>query len=404
MVELDAGLESPVLAAHLLLGIPICEPLPAMDVRLGTTRGTNALLTRRGVKVGLIVTKGFGDCLRIGEQNRHDLFALEIEKPQPLTEHVLEVDERLTADGELLTPLDLNSLDEPLNHWKQIGIEAVAICLLHSFVNPVHEEQLAAHVHRFGFDQVSVSHRVAPMIKLVSRAETTVLDAYLTPVVAAYAQRLLSQFNRGGTRSRVRLMTSAGNLVDASLFRGVDSILSGPAGGVIALSKLAERFDRGLIGLDMGGTSTDVCRYAGRIPRDFESQKAGVRVLAPMMSIHTVAAGGGSICDVTAGRMTVGPQSAGSMPGPACYGRGGPLTVTDLNVVLGRLPADRFPFALDLDAARQRLREVNAKLGEQAFATIEAAAEGFLAIAVTHMAEAVRTVSTAQGSDPREFA
>ncbi len=403
LVELDAGLESPVLAAHLLLNIPVHRPLPKLDVRLGTTRGTNALLTRRGVKVGLMVTQGFGDCLRIGEQNRPDLFTLEIEKPEPLTEHVLEIDERLTAGGQVLKPLVLDALDESLRQWQQAGVEAIAICLLHAFVNPVHEQQLAEYVEQFGFEQVSVSHRVAPMIKLVSRAETTVLDAYLTPVVAAYVQRLKRQFDRGGVQSSLRLMTSAGNLVDASLFRGVDSILSGPAGGVIALSKLSDREQRGLIGLDMGGTSTDVCRYAGRIPRDYESQKAGVRVLAPMMSIHTVAAGGGSICDVIAGRMTVGPQSAGSMPGPACYGRGGPLTVTDLNVVLGRLPAEHFPFPLDIEAAKGRLREVNAKLGERQFDTLEAAAEGFLAIAVTHMAEAVRTVSTAQGSDPRDF-
>jgi len=262
------------------------------------------------------------------------------------------------------------------------------------------------------------------MIKLVSRAETTVLDAYLTPILADYVLRLDAQFNRfesrsslredsvsslfrgakSGNRSRLRLMTSAGNLVDAAAFRGGDSILSGPAGGVVALGKIADAFaPQGAIGLDMGGTSTDVCRYSGRIPRDYESCKAGVRVLAPMIAIHTVAAGGGSICDVEDGRMIVGPKSAGAMPGPACYGRGGPLTVTDLNVILGRLPLDRFPFPLDVDAARKRLGEVNAKLGVNRFVPDELAAEGFLTIAVTHMAEAVRTTSTAQGSDPRDF-
>ncbi len=275
---------------------------------------------------------------------------------------MLEIDERLTADGEVLIPLDVNSLDEPLKQWKQMGIEAVAICLLHSFVNPVHEELIATRVRGLGFDQVSVSHQVAPMIKLVSRAETTVLDAYLTPVgrsVCTAAHIAIQSWWRSITRAIDDQLRQSGGRQHVSRRRQY-SLRS--SRGVIALSKLAERFECGLIGLDMGGTSTDVCRYAGRIPRDFESQKAGVRVLAPMMSIHTVAAGGGSICDLTAGRMTVGPQSAGSLPGPACYGRGGPLTVTDLNVVLGRLPTDRFPFALDLDAAKQRLSEVNAKL------------------------------------------
>lgn len=413
VVELDPNLEAPVLAAHLLLGIPLAQPLPVIDIRLGTTRGTNALLTRRGANVGLITTLGFGDCLEIGEQNRPDLFALEIQKTEPLTRHVIEADERLTASGEVLRSLDADSLLAPLRRWKEAGVTSIAICLLHSHVNDVHERLVAEVAKQVGFTQISVSSQVAPMIKLVSRAETTVLDAYLTPILSEYVARLESQFHRDGAslqpsdapRSRLRLMTSAGNLVDAESFRGGDSILSGPAGGVVALGKIADAYaPEGAIGLDMGGTSTDVCRYAGKIPRDYESRKAGVRVLTPMMSIHTIAAGGGSICDVIDGRMMVGPQSAGAMPGPACYGRGGPLTVTDLNVILGRLPKGCFPFPLSIDSARQRLREVNAKLGEAAFENDEDAAEGFLIIAITHMAEAVRTVSTAQGSDPRDFA
>jgi len=412
VVELDPNLEAPVLAAHLLLGIPLAQSLPAIDIRLGTTRGTNALLTRRGANVGLITTLGFGDCLEIGEQNRPDLFALEIQKTEPLTRHVIEADERLTASGEVLRTLDADSLLSPLRRWKEAGVTSIAICLLHSHVNDVHERIVAEVAKQVGFTQISVSSQVAPMIKLVSRAETTVLDAYLTPILSQYVARLESQFHRGGAtgqqsdapRSRLRLMTSAGNLVDAESFRGGDSILSGPAGGVVALGKIADAdAPEGVIGLDMGGTSTDVCRYAGKIPRDYESRKAGVRVLTPMMSIHTIAAGGGSICDVVDSRMIVGPQSAGAMPGPACYGRGGPLTVTDLNVILGRLPKDCFPFPLNIDAAGQRLREVNAKLGEAAFENDEDAAEGFFFIAITHMAEAVRTVSTAQGSDPRDF-
>lgn len=406
-IELDPHLEAPVLAAHLLLKVPLSQPLPALDIRLGTTRGTNALLTRSGATVGLVTTRGFGDCLEIGEQNRPDLFALTIRKPEPLTRHVLEADERLTATGEVLLALDPESLVQPLAQWLQQGVTSLAICLLHAHVNEVHEQMILQLARRVGFEDISLSSRVAPMIKLVSRAETTVLDAYLTPILADYVARLDEQFNRhqpGAAKSRLRVMTSGGNLVDAQTFRGCDSILSGPAGGVVALGKIADAHaPRGAIGLDMGGTSTDVCRYAGKIPRDYESRKAGVRVLVPMMAIHTVAAGGGSLCDVIDGRMTVGPQSAGAVPGPACYGRGGPLTVTDLNVILGRLPADRFPFPLDVDAARRRLSEVNAKLGQDRFARDEDAAQGLLTIAVIHMAEAVRTVSTAQGSDPRDF-
>ncbi|MGV3485836.1 MAG: hydantoinase B/oxoprolinase family protein [Planctomycetaceae bacterium] len=407
LLELDPQCEAPVLAAHLLLGVPIRRPLPPIDVRLGTTRGTNALLTRSGARVGLVTTKGFGDCLEISEQNRPDLFAICIQKPPPLTSDVLEADERLTAAGEVLRPLDAESLVAPLADWLRSGVTSLAICLLHAHVNDIHEQMIAEVARRVGFKDISISSRVAPLIKLVSRAETTVLDAYLSPVLAGYIARLEQQFNRNPAnsfKSRLRLMTSGGNLVDAESFRGGDSILSGPAGGVVALAKIADAYaPHGAIGLDMGGTSTDVCRYAGKIPREYESRKAGIRILSPMMAIHTVAAGGGSICDVVDGRMIVGPHSAGAFPGPACYGRGGPLTVTDLNVILGRLPPDRFPFPLDLEAARRCLREVNAKLGEASFANDEDAAEGFLTIAVTHMAEAVRTVSTAQGSDPRDL-
>ncbi len=409
VIELDAGLESPVLAAHLLLGIPVAGPLPPLDVRLGTTRGTNALLTSSGAVVGLVTTLGFGDLLEIGEQSRPELFDLIIRKPEPLTRHVLEVDERLTAAGDVLRPLDPNSLRIPLTKWFDAGVRSLAICLLHAHTNSVHEIAVAEIAESIGFRNISVSSRVAPMVKLVARAETTVLDAYLTPILSQYVSRLREQFNRtaGGDQhaSRIRLMSSGGNLVEADSFRGAESILSGPAGGVVALGKIADELaPRGAIGLDMGGTSTDVSRYAGRIQRDYESRKAGIRVLTPMMAIHTVAAGGGSICDVIGGRMTVGPRSAGADPGPACYGRGGPLTVTDVNVILGRLPGDRFPFPLDVAAARRRLGEVNEQLGDNRFKRLEDSAEGFLAIAITHMAEAVRTITTAQGSDPREFA
>ena len=411
-VELDARLEAPVVAAHRLLGIPIADPLPRLDIRLGTTRGTNALLTRTGATVGLVTTLGFADCLDIGEQTRPDLFALHIVKPKSLTGHVIEVDERITATGDVITPIRTEGLRHSLQTWRDSGIDSVAICLLHSPVNPAHELIVAGIAAEVGFHNISVSSVVAPMIKLVARAETTVLDAYLAPVLTNYLSRLKDQFNRRGAEqptvapeSRLRMMTSGGNLIDAAFFGGAESILSGPAGGVVALGKLADAMasSTGAIGLDMGGTSTDVCRYDGKVPRSYESFKAGVRVLVPMIGIHTIAAGGGSICDVVDGRLVVGPGSAGAMPGPAAYGNGGPLTVTDLNVILGRLPADRFPFALDIDPAVRRIEEVNARLGEHAFKNAWLAAEGFWKLAITQMAEAVRTVSIAQGSDPRNM-
>ncbi len=457
-IELDAGLEAPVLAARMLLDVPLSKPLVPLDVRLGTTRGTNALLTRSGAAVALVTTSGFGDLLKIGEQNRPDLFALNVRKAEPLTRHVIEVEERLTADGEVLRPLDANAVERSLRPLLECGIDSLAICLLHAHVNDRHERMIEDVAQQLGFAWISRSSRVAPLIKLVARAETTVLDAYLNPVLGEYIATLRHQFGQtpiaavaardrgspstpgtptegslhGGSpalnhRGSLRLMTSGGNLVDADAFHGSESILSGPAGGVVALGKIAQAYraaprtsgspevasaaepltgrllSGGMIGLDMGGTSTDVSRYEGGVARQYESTKAGVRVLTPMMAIHTVAAGGGSICEVVAGRMKVGPASAGADPGPACYGRGGPLTVTDLNVVLGRLPLDRFPFPLDIAAAMDRLAEVNGKLGPHAFDSLQLAAEGFLRIAVTHMAEAARTVSTAQGSDPRSM-
>ncbi|MFK8114738.1 MAG: hydantoinase B/oxoprolinase family protein, partial [Rubripirellula sp.] len=288
---------------------------------------------------------------------------------------------------------------------KQDGVESLAICFLHAHVNPVHElaaEQLAREI---GFDDISRSSEVAPLIKLVSRAETTTLDAYLNPVLAEYVARVWQQFG-GNENCRLRLMTSGGNLVSPTAFRGRDSILSGPAGGVVGLGHVARRAGaKAAIGVDMGGTSTDVSRFEGRVGRRYESRVAGVRVVTPMMDIETVAAGGGSICDFRDGRLTVGPDSAGARPGPACYGRGGPLTVTDVNLLLGRIPESRFPFPLDRSAATERLEEVFGRLPDDAaFASSTALAEGFLNIAVTHMAEAVRTVSTAQGSDVRQLA
>ena len=406
VIELDAGLEAPVLATHILLGIPVGDPLPAVDVRLGTTRGTNALLTRSGAKTAAMVTNGFADILRIGEQDRPELFALSIQKTKPLTDHVVEIPERLDANGTVLQSLDVDAVRTCLSRLKSEQVESLAICLLHSHVNDAHERTIEQLAREAGFENISRSSEVAPLIKYVSRTETTVLDAYLNPILSGYISRVWNQFG-GASQCRLRLMTSNGKLVSPALFRGRDSILSGPAGGVVALGHVAERAAApAAIGLDMGGTSTDVSRYEDQIGRRYESRVAGVRVMTPMMDIETVAAGGGSICQYTVDqRLAVGPTSAGADPGPACYGRGGPLTVTDVNLLLGRVPESRFPFPLNRDAANDALTSIlNQIPRDSGIHSCEQLAEGFLSIAVTHMAEAVRTVSTAQGSDVRNMA
>lgn len=406
VMELDAGLESPVLATRILLGVPLSKTLPPVDVRLGTTRGTNALLTRQGARTGLLITRGFGDVLKIGEQDRPELFALAIKKHDPLTDRVSEIDERLDARGNILERLDRQQIVDVLQRWKSDGVESIAICFLHAHVNDQHERVAQEVAESIGFLSVSRSSEVAPLIKLGFRAETTTLDAYLNPILAGYVARVWSQFG-GEDRCRFRLMTSGGNLVAPNAFRGRDSILSGPAGGVVGLGHVAQITDaESAIGLDMGGTSTDVSRFDGQVGRRFESRVAGTRVMTPMMDIETVAAGGGSICQWTEeGRLAVGPQSAGADPGPACYGRGGPLTVTDVNLLLGRIPVAKFPFPLQPDSSRDRLEQLLDQIKDRRrFASPYDLAEGFLEIAITQMAEAVRTVSTTQGRDVREMA
>ena len=405
-VEINTGLEAPVLATRCLLELPINQKLPPLQVRLGTTRGTNALLIRRGAETALLVTKGFRDVLRIGDQDRPDLFALSILKPPPLTDRVVEVSERLDADGNVLAPVDIGQLERELETLQAGGTESIAICLMHSHVNDAHEQLVADIAKRMGFQNVSRSSALVRQIKLVARAETTTLDAYLNPVLASYVAKVWDEFG-GPDGCRFRLMTSSGNLVAPGAFRGRDSILSGPAGGVVALGHVARiAGTESAIGLDMGGTSTDVSRFVGSVGRRYESRVAGVRVMTPMMDIETIAAGGGSICAFNDdGRLTVGPASAGADPGPACYGRGGPLTITDVNLLLGRIPKHRFPFPLNLDAARRRLQEIRRRIDNSGkFDSDEQLADGFLQIAVTHMAEAVRNVSTAQGTDVRDMA
>jgi len=400
--ELFSGEEAPIVAIRRLLGLRLDQPIPPVSLRLGTTRGTNALLTRRGARTAFVTTRGFADVLLIGYQQRPKLFALDIEKPTPLFETAIEIDERVLADGAVRETPDAEQARRQLQELRAQGIESLAICLLHADRYPEHERLIATIAADVGFTEVSVSHDVAPLVKIVARGDTTVVDAYLNPILREYVASLAKSL----PGSRIRLMTSAGSLVAPSAFRGKDSILSGPAGGVVGFARAAETagFARA-IGFDMGGTSTDVARYDGRFEREYETEKAGVRVVAPMMAIHTVAAGGGSICDFDGTRLLVGPCSAGADPGPACYGRGGPLTVTDMNFYLGRLPEERFPFRLDRAAVERGLDALCAKMvaALKRPVTREEVAAGCLTVANQHMARAIRTISVARGYDPRDY-
>lgn len=403
--ELASGEEAPLNCIRGLLDLPLTAPIPPIDVRLGTTRGTNALLERKGARTAFVTTVGFADLLVIGTQDRPRLFDLAINKPAPLYETVVEIDERLDAEGHVLTAPDPDRVGSQLEALRADGIEALAICLLHSYRNPAHEQLVEQISREIGFEFVSCSSAIAPVIKAVSRAETTVLDAYLNPVLAGYVQRIQNSL---GPDSRLRIMTSAGGLVDAGHFSGKDSILSGPAGGVVGFARVAEQAGfRQAIGFDMGGTSTDVARYGGRFEIETETRKADVRIVTPTLAIETVAAGGGSICSFDGLQLHVGPASAGADPGPACYGRGGPLTISDINLALGRLLPHRFPFPLDTEVVWSKLSELCDEIAAsplQASYTPVELAEGFAAIANERMARAVRRISVQRGYDPTEHA
>ncbi|WP_274609739.1 hydantoinase/oxoprolinase family protein, partial [Rhodobaculum claviforme] len=380
-------------------------------VRMGTTVATNALLERKGDRTALLITRGFRDALRLGYQARPDIFAKRIILPEQLHERVIEVDERLRADGTVETALDLAPLEGPLAELRADGIDAVAIVLMHAWKNPAHEAALAAHVRAMGFGQVSVSHEVSPLIKLVGRGDTTVVDAYLSPILARYVARVagaLGATPAGQPGPTLQFMMSSGGLTAAERFQGRDAILSGPAGGVVGMAQTAAiaGFAR-TIGFDMGGTSTDVAHYAGDYERAFDTEVAGVRMRAPMLRVHTVAAGGGSILHADPGRFRVGPDSAGADPGPACYRRGGPLTVTDANVMLGKLNPDLFPAIFgpgqDQPLDRDTVAEAFAGIAEGEGKTAEEVAEGFVRIAVENMANAIKKISVQRGYDVTRY-
>ncbi|HIK45851.1 MAG TPA: hydantoinase B/oxoprolinase family protein [Leptolyngbyaceae cyanobacterium M65_K2018_010] len=447
----DRYADAPIQGIRDLLGLAADQPIPAAAieaVKMGTTVATNALLERRGDRTLLLITQGFGDALRIGYQNRPDIFARHIERPEMLYEQVIEVRERISAQGEVLIPLEgaeAARLRPLLRQAYDSGIRACAIVLMHGYRYPNHERRLGELARQVGFSQISISHQVSPLIKLVSRGDTTVVDAYLSPILRRYVDRVAQQLETGeggertgdrGQRSkfllrrryankiqnlpphpptpRLMFMQSNGGLTDAGLFQGKDSILSGPAGGVVGAVQTSRQagYDR-IIGFDMGGTSTDVSHYRGEYERTFETEVAGVRMRAPMMAIHTVAAGGGSILSFDGSRYRVGPESAGAYPGPACYRHGGPLAVTDCNVMVGKIQPDFFPkvfgpggnLPLDAEVVRQKFVALAAEI-EQATGdsrSPEQVAAGFLAIAVEKMANAIKKISVQRGHDVSEY-
>src|SRR6516164_6233219 len=429
-----------------LIGVKPGEPIPhgiIGSVKMGTTVATNALLERKGERTLLLITKGFRDALKIGYQARPKIFARHIIKPQMLYERVVEVDERVRADGTMEKEPDLAAVRAELSAALAAGIKAVAIVFMHAYRYCEHEQRVAALAREIGFPQVSVSHEVSPLIKLVGRGDTTVVDAYLSPILQRYVSQVardmgtsvaanrdalapvsppVGEAQQRGTHTRMApaaprlmFMMSSGGLTAAELFQGKDAILSGPAAGVVGMAETGrEAGFSHLIGFDMGGTSTDVSHFDGEYERAFETEVAGVRMRAPMMLIHTVAAGGGSILHFDGARFRVGPDSAGANPGPKCYRRGGPLAVTDANVMLGKLMPDFFPHIfgprqdqpLDAEAVRAAFadlaREVNRSLGGGRSA--EDIADGFIRIAVENMANAIKKISIQRGYDVTRYA
>lgn len=404
-VEFVSPDEAPILAAKLVTRTPHGGRLPPLAMRLATTRGTNALLERRGARVALFITRGFGDLLRIGTQQRPDLFALRVETRAPLYERVVEVNERLAADGSVLAALDAPALAPLAASLAAEGVDTAAVALMHAYRNPEHERALAAVLRAAGLRHVSLSSELAPLIKLLPRAETAVVDAYLSPLVRGYLELVSAALHAGS----LHVSTSAGGLVRPDDYRARDSLLSGPAGGAAGAAYAGRRSGHTrVIAFDMGGTSTDVARYDGDFEYVWEHAVGGGRIFSPALAIETVAAGGGSVCTLDAAGLRVGPESAGADPGPACYGAGGPLTITDCNLLLGRISASRFAIPVDAGpaaaAADALLAALRARSGDEAAPGREALLSGLIDIANERMADAIRTVSLRRGYDPAEYA
>ena len=405
--------DAPIQGIRNLMGLAKNEPIPTEQisvVKMGTTVATNALLERKGDRVVLLITKGFKDALKIGYQNRPDIFARKIVLPTMLYETVIEVEERYDAQGTELKSVNKQQLKRDLQAAYDQGIQSCAIVLMHAYRYPQHELEVAAIAYEIGFPQVSISHQVSPLIKLVSRGDTTVVDAYLTPILRRYVDRVTEQL----PGVPLLFMKSDGGLVSAAQFQGKDSILSGPAGGIVGAVQTSKQagFDK-IVTFDMGGTSTDVAHYAGEYERELDSEIAGARMRVPVLSIHTIAAGGGSILSFDGMSYRVGPESGGANPGPACYRRGGQLTVTDANVMLGKIQPEYFPQVFGKEANLPLNREIVThkfrKLAQEIATTTgnpktpEKVAAGFIAIAANSMANAIKKISLQRGYDVTNY-
>ncbi|MCE7862050.1 MAG: 5-oxoprolinase [Bacteroidetes bacterium CHB5] len=402
-IEITSNEEVPVLAARLLTETALDKKFPPIEMKLGSTRGTNALLERKGAPTALIITKGFKDLLRIGTQQRPDLFALHIVKEEPLYKAVFEITGRLDANGNVLVPLARNELPALIKKIKTSGCQSVAIALLHGYKNPVHEQQIKQALLAAGLNYVTASHEISGQIKILPRAETAVANAYLAPIIHSYVDRIQKSL----ASANLKIMTSAGGLVNANQFYPKDSLLSGPAGGVVGAAVSGKRSGiHQLIAFDMGGTSTDVSLFNKDFSYRYESKVGSVRILSPSLEIETIAAGGGSICDFDGYKLTVGPHSAGARPGPACYGAGGPLTITDVNLLLGKIAPGFFAVPLYREHAEQALKKVLIKIQQHNPRPIppEQILESFLQIANEKMAEAIRKVSVQSGHNPVDYA
>lgn len=401
--EITSNEEAPVLGIRLITETALNERFPPLTLKLGSTKGTNALLENKGAKTLFIVTKGFADILKIGNQARLDIFAMNVVKPKQLTTEIIEVDERIDSKGKILKSIDVAAFQKQLDKLKKTEIESVAIVLMNSYRNPVHENQIAKILKEKGFPFVAISTELSPLIKLLNRAQTTVVNSYLSPIIHNYINRISERIGK----QSFQIMTSAGGLVSAGKFHPKDSLLSGPAGGVVGAQKIGKQsgFDK-LITFDMGGTSTDVSRIDTEFDYLFELQVGDALVNSPAIAIETVAAGGGSICGFDGYKLFVGPESAGAFPGPACYGAGGPLTITDVNLLLNRLDTRQFGIPVFREAAQLRLDELIAEIQITAKESRlkETVLNGFIDIANEIMAGAIRKISISKGYNPKDFA
>ena len=400
--EISSNEEVPVFAARLLTQTGFSHSFPFIEMKLGSTRGTNALLERKGERTAFVVTKGFKDLLLIGSQQRNDLFALNIIKQIPLYHTVIEIDERIESNGAILNPISSKSIIQLIKQLKKSNCNSVAIALLNSYKNPAHENLLESELHRCEFQFITVSHKISQQIKILPRAETSVANAYLDPLIHRY----VSNIQKGLSNAKLKIMTSAGGLIDAQNFYPKDSLLSGPAGGVVGAATAAKLSGiNRLITFDMGGTSTDVSLYDKQYSYRYESKVGDIKILSPSLAIETIAAGGGSICDFDGYKLTVGPHSAGASPGPACYGSGGPLTITDVNLLLGRIDPDLFLIPLNRTKSEEAFGELINKINKVSSKEInkESLLESLLLIANEVMAEAIKKVSVQQGHNPIDY-